>query len=239
MTKPDDLMAAIVDGLTGSPYKRHDRNLIVQSQVRDLECVIAGEPSWGRQAENLDYAKRVRSLAQKLQRTLEGAPVGTRRVLLAFGANSSRPQMPDPVEVAASDTPKRFGKLLLTTLQDLQNGCAVLLDPKNKNKIGDYHTLDRTKHFCAATGYELMIGLEAGQPTNGDPYRFITNSLFEIVAPKEAREWRKRHKERADLRSQCEKVLSHWRDDPAKQRHTEWLRRSFAEMITQKSKSSM
>jgi hypothetical protein len=232
VTKAQELVASIVDNLKASPHGRSDVDRIVAWQVDVLKRVIVAEPSFGWQAENLKYANDVKSLAHKLQRKLEGAPAGTRRTLLAFGAYASLPQMPDPVEIASSDTTERYGGTLLTALHDLQMGCSTILDPKNKNKIGDYHTLDRTKHFCAATGFELMVGLEAGQPTNGDPFRSITNSLYEIVVPDA--------KSDLDLRTQCEKVLSNWRKDPAYlKRHIEALKQAFAGMIAQKSTSSM
>ena len=241
MAKPAGLIASIVDNLKEkSPHKRSDVDFIVRWQVDLLKRIIAAPPSWGWAADNLEHAKRVGTLARELQRVLEGAPDGTHLTLLTFGAYASRPQMPDPEEVAASNVVDRFWNLLKAALQDLQKGCAVILDPKNKNRIGDYHTLDRTKHFCAASGFELMVGLEAGQPTNGDPFRSIANSLFEIVAPKEIEARRRKHKDDVDLRTQCQKVLSNWRKNPANlQRHAEELKRTFAGMIAQKSHSSL
>jgi hypothetical protein len=239
MTSPNDLITSIVHDLRASPHQRSDISSIVHGQVEVLKTILSGQPSFGWAAENLEYAKKVRSLSQKLQRTLDGAPDGTRLTLLAFGAYSSRPEMPHPEEIVASNAVEIYRSVLLTALQDLQKGCATILDPKNKNKIGDYHTLDRTKHFCAATGFELIIGLEAGQPTNGDPFRSITNSLYEIVAPAEVKAWRSNHGE-IDLRTQCEKVLTNWHKDPAYlQQHTKILKLAFAGMIAQKFASSM
>jgi hypothetical protein len=148
--------------------------------------------------------------------------------------------MPVQEEVVASGIGDRYGNVLLMALQDLQNGCAIILDSRYKNKVGDYHTLDKTKLFCAAEAFNLMVGLDAGRPANGNPFQSITNSLFEIVAPAEAKAWRSDHKDPPDLRTQCARVLANWRKDPAYLRsHTEELKLAFAGMIAQKSVLSM
>jgi hypothetical protein len=237
---PNQLVASIVDHLKASPHPQSDVSSVVRQQVETLKTILTRQPSFGWAAENLEYAKKVRSVSQKLQRTLEGAPDGTRLTLFAFGAYASRSEMPHPEEIVAADTVERYANTLLTALHDLQNGCAKILDPSNRNEIGDYHTFDRTKHFCAAIGFELMVGLDAGQPTSGDPFRSITNNLYEIVAPKEAKARRQNHNDVPDLRTHCEKVLSNWRKDPDYLRqHVEIWKLAFAGMMAQKSASSM
>ena len=234
MAKESALIESIVNNLKSGSHSQNDVGLIVRWQIDALRVVIARQPSFGMQAENKNYGSAIEPLVRNVLRKIKGMPEGTRRALLVFSAYSGQ-QLPRP-ENLDFDLIARYERAVLSALEALQKGSATI---KN-NKIGGYHTLDRTKHFCAATGFELIVGLEAGEPTNGDPFRFITNSLFEIVVPEEVREWRRLYKERPDLRSQCEKVLTNWRSDPAhKQLHSEGLRRGFAEMIAQKSASSM
>lgn len=240
MGKPSEHIASIVNDLKASPHKPRDVYTVVCRQVDVLKAVLAGQPSFGKQAENRKYAEDVASLVKKLLQKIEGAPEGTQRTLLAVGAHSYLPAMPRALEIAVSGTVERYKVHLLTALKDLRNGCAIILDPKNKKVFGDYHTVDRTKLFCAATGFELMVGLEAGKLTNGKTFRSITNSLYEIVAPKEAEAWRRDHEGDLDLRAPCQTVLSDWRKDPAYlQEHTEILKLAFAGMIAKKSGSSM
>lgn len=234
MTTREELIASIVDNLKLSPHSRSDIAIIVTWQVDVLQAVIAGEPSFGRQAENNEYGSEIDPLVRRLKRKLAGMPDGTRRALLVFSAYAGQ-QIPRPENLDFALI-ERYERAVMSALDALEAGCAVLTN----NRIGDYHTLDRTKHFCAATGFDLMVGLQAGQPTNGDPFRIITNLLFEIVAPDEVHDWRRRYKKDPDLRSHCEKVLSNWRNDqPYLKGHTDWLRSGFAEMIGQKSASSM
>jgi hypothetical protein len=224
----------IVDSIKSSPYSRSDIDRVVRSQVDVLAAVLSNEPSFGRQAENKNHGSEIEKLAHQLQRKFKAMPEGTLRALSVFSAYAGLP-MP-PAEAVDFAMVERYELLLRSTLEALETGARAI----KESKIGDYHTLDRTKHFCAATGFEILAGLKADEPTNGDPFRFIANSLFEIVAPDEVQDWHRRYKERPDLRSQCEKVLSNWRKEPELLgRHSEHLRRNFAEMIAQKSASSM
>lgn len=229
MSKPAALIKEVVDSLGSSRYSASEIELIVHWQIDQLKVVLENAPSFGEQAVNKQYARDIGKLAAKLQKKIEGAPAGTHLALLVFAAYPpSHLQITGP-ENLDYDAVERWGGMVAEVLRKLQAGCAEIAD----NRIGDYHTLDRSKHFCAAQAFELMIGLEAGEPTHGDPFRFITNSLYEIVAPEEVRQWHKDHNgENPDLRAQCEKVLANWRSDPAGlQRHSEWLRRSFSGMI--------
>jgi hypothetical protein len=233
-SRRDELSAVIVDSIKSCPYSRRDVDRIVRSQVDVLIAVLANEPSFGRQAENKRHGGEIEQIARQLQRKFKGMPEGTLRALSVLSAYSGQPLPPaDKVDFAMVE---RYEVLLLSTLKALEAGAHAM----RENKIGDYHTLDRKKHFCAATGFELLVGLKANRPTNGDPFRLITNSLFEIVAPDEVRDWQRRHKERPDLRAQCEKVLANWLSDPAHlDSHTERLRLEFAGMIGQKSSLSL
>jgi hypothetical protein len=157
-------------------------------------------------------------------------PNGTLGALLAFSAcpGLQRTDQIDP------DVVKRYEAELRSSLLALKEGARFI----RRNKVGNYHTLDKPKHFSAVVAFELMVGLEAEQPTNGDPFRFITNALFEIVAPDEVRRRRKQYKDEPDLRRHCGKVLANWRRDPEYlKRHTEQLKRDFARMIAGKDRS--
>jgi hypothetical protein len=230
----DDLTALIVDSIKSSPYSRADVDVIVRSQVDILVAVLGNEPSFGRQAENKQHGGEIEQLARQLQRKFKAMPEGTLRALSVFSAYSGLPTpRAENIDFAMVE---RFERLLRSALESLEAGAHAI----KESKIGDYHTLDRTKHFCARTAFEILVGLKADEPTNGDPFRLIANSLFEIVAPDEVRDWQRRYKERPDLRSQCEKVISNWRNDPDYlRRHSEHLRHCFAEMIAQKSTLSL
>jgi len=228
VTSREQLTAAVIDCLRMScAHPRDAVATIVHYEINSLESVISDEPSFGRQSENKNYGKEIKGLTQKLLRKIEGAPIGTRRSLSVFSAYSGL-QLPRP-EQLDWELIERYEETLRSSLQALREGASKM----QEHRIGDYHTLDRTKHFCAANAFDLIVGLEAGEPTNGDPFRFISNTLYEIVAPDESRKWRKDHEgEPPDLRSQCEKILGNWRRDPAHvQRHAERLKRSFAGMI--------
>jgi hypothetical protein len=230
VSKPAALIREVVDSLGSSRYSRGEIDFIVRWQIDQLKSVLENAPSFGEQAVNREYAKAIGALAGKLQKKIEGAPEGTHMALLVFTAyppSHLQTTRPEDLDYGAIE---RWGGMVAEVLRKLQAGCAEIAN----NRIGDYHTLDRPKHFCAAQAFDLMIGLEAGEPTNGDPLRFITNSLYEIVAPEEVRQWQRHHKEeeKPDLRAQCEKVLANWRSDPVHlQRHSEQLRQSFAGMI--------
>jgi hypothetical protein len=231
------LIASIVDSIKSSPHCRADIERIVEWQAKDLSSLLAREPSFGRQAENRQYGADVEKLARELQRKIKAMPEGSWR-LISTVSSYAYFDRPIPSNQASTDfgMVDRFETALKSVLEALEVGSRVTKESKG----GDYHTLDRAKHFCACTGFEILIGLEADEPTNGDPYRHVANLLYEIVAPDEARDWRKRKNERPDLRAQCEKVIAQWRSDPALlERHRQFLRLSFAGMIAQKSASSM
>ncbi len=228
------LIELIVDSIKGSPRSWSEVDLIVRRQIEDLKSVLAAPPAWGKQADNKQYGDEIGKLVRTILKKLDGMPEGSLRALSAFSAYA-RETMPR-AENLDLDRIELYERVLRSALEDLALGANAV----KQYKIGDYHTLDRTKHFCAATAYEILIGLEAEEPTSGDPFRFIANSLFQIVAPDEVRAWRRAHKEDPDLRSQCEKVLSNWRSQPDLDRqHRAFLSNAFAGMIAQKTASSM
>jgi hypothetical protein len=237
VSKREELIASIVDSIKSSPHSRSDIESIVGWQADVLATLLTRQPSFGRQAENKQYGVEVEKLARQLQRKIKTMPEGSWRLISTVSSYAyfDRP-LPSNQASTDFDMVHRFENALESVLKALEVGSRVT----KESKAGDYHRLDRTKHFCACTGFEILIGLGADEPTNGDPYRHITNLMYEIVAPDEAQEWRKRFKKDPDLRSQCEKVISEWRSDAGGfEQHRQFLKHSFAGMIAQKSASSM
>lgn len=237
MSKREDLIASIVDSIKSSPHCRSDIESIVGWQADVLATLLTRQPSFGRQAENREHAADIEKLARQLQRKMKTMPEGSWRLISTVSSYAYFDQpIPSKQDQTNFDMVERFETALSSALQALEVGSRLT----RESKAGDYHTLDRTKHFCACTGFEILIGLEADEPTNGDPYRHVTNLMYEIVAPDEAREWRKRFKKDPDLRTQCEKVIAEWRSHPANlEKHRQFLKLSFAGMMTQKTASSM
>ncbi len=205
----DELVATIVDHLKSKTYSPSQVQKAVRYQI-SITQEAAGGTLFGWQAENKDYAKDVSSLAHELQQKLEGSPDGTSRSLFLFALYRQTVPHPDDVDYVAVEL---YRMAFLSKLKELQAGCALI----SAENIGDYHRVDVPKRLCAGAACSLMIGLDAGKPTNGDPFRVITNLLYEIVAPEHVAEWRRRyaqdaefrqrHGETPDLRGQCGEVL--------------------------------
>ena len=200
----EDFVPAIADALQASPFSRSEVEQAARRQIDVLREWLQERPFGGR-ADNKQYAKEVESLARQLQQKLEGAPEGTRRILFTFAFYGRKVPRPENVNHVAVE---KYRKECLARLKRIRTGCAVI----SAEPVGDYHTVDVTKGLCAGAAFSLMIGVDAGRPTNGDPLRVIANLLFEAVAPDRVEEWREHHRgEAPDLRRQCQEVLKHQR----------------------------
>jgi hypothetical protein len=220
--KRDALIDVIVGNLKASPRSRHDVDLIVRAVIDDLNGVLknalAGEPSLGVQAVNKRYGREVEALTRSLLKKLYALPEGTLRALMSLSAYSGQ-SIPKWPENWDWEMIKRYSEVMRSHLVALQAGATTI----RSEKIGYYHNVGYTKRFCAGAAFDLMTGLEAGTPTQGDPLLLIANTLFEIVTGKER-----------DLRGQCEDVLAHWRDNPDRLReNAERLRHDFTRMIAE------
>jgi hypothetical protein len=226
--REDDLTVAIVDSLKSSPRSKHDVDLIVRWQIDVLRKVIKGATAFGERADNKRYGREIEALARELVQKLDVMPSGTHQALVASSTYSGLPTSAWPYpEDADWEAIQRYSEGLRAHLVALQAGAAAI----KAHKVGYYHTIDKTKRFCAGSAFDLMIGLEAGVPTHGDPLRFIANSLFQIITPGD---------EDRDLRGQCDDILARWRKYPDRlQKHTKQLRHDFSQMIAEKSDSSV
>jgi hypothetical protein len=179
-------------------------------------------------------------LAGELLRKLEGAPKGTRDVMFIMASRGQQLTWSPSINSPAAT---HFKKTLLTGLADLQRGCSDIR--RNKNGIGSHHNRDQAKQLCAGCAIDLIVGLEASEPTNSDkssPIRVISGALFEAIVPERSAEWLKKKKRRPDLREQCVEVVAHWRrmSDADRTAHIVrlWSKWEFTGMTARKSASS-
>jgi hypothetical protein len=236
---PGAAIDTIVDQLHSKTYLKTDVKAAVRIELEYvLPIELAKAPLFGKQADNQKFAEDVGGLVRKLLRKLEGAPVGTRNVIyiLASRTEHERWSLGDPNSPAA----KHFKEKLQKVLADLQRGCADIL--RNKGTIGDYHTLDRAKQLCAGCALDLIVGLDAGKPTNStrlSPIRIISRNLYEAIAGGRSAKWLKSSQ---DLREQCVDVIAHWRrlSDADRRAHIDqlWSNWESTGMIARKSGSS-
>jgi hypothetical protein len=205
----DDLIPTILDHLKSEIYSRGECEKSLRYQIGILQ-EQGPEPMFGWQAQNVQYAEEVAALARRLQQKLEGAPGGTTRSLFLFALHHRKPIQPQEVDYIALEL---YQASFISRLKEMQAGCAII----REQKPGDYHTTDTTKRLCAGAAFSLMAGLRVKQRStnNGNgPFRIITNSLYEIIAPSAVAEWRECHREAPDLRQQCQDVLQSWRRRP-------------------------
>jgi hypothetical protein len=222
-TPDEDFVPAIADALSSSPLSRSQVEKAVRYQIGILqEWLQERSPPFGERAKNKEYAKEVADLARQLQQKLEGAPEGTGRSLFLFARYGQKAPRPDDVNYAEVEL---YRAAFLLSLKEMQTGCAII----SANPIGDYHTVDVLKKLCAEAAGCLMIGLDAGQPTNSNEksaLRIIANTLYEAVAPDQAKEWAEHHKgNKPDLRSQCEETIKQLRARPEAERQQ--IRKAF------------
>jgi hypothetical protein len=210
----EKFVPTIADHLQSNRYSRSQVEAVVRRQFDSLLTVIKSSPLFGIKAENREYADAIALLARKLQQKIEGAPEGTDTALFVAALYSRHLQdiRPEDINWHALG---RYRKLFFSGLKAMQQGCAIVANPKNN--MGDYHTPDRTKRHCASSAFELMVGLEAGRPASSgenSPLRIIANTFFEAVSPERVAERIELHRKKPDLRTQCEDVLKHWRARP-------------------------
>jgi hypothetical protein len=213
-TKVEEIIPTILDHLKSETYSRGQCEEALRYQIGILQEFLQEEGSsttaFGWQAQNDEYAKEVATLARRLQQKLEGAPKGTGRSLFMFALYHREPFQPKDVDYVAVEA---YRAAFISRLKEMQAGCAII----REHKPGDYHRVDTIKRLCAEAAFSLMAGLKVKErrTNNGDgPFRIITNSLFEIIAPPAVVEWREHHKEAPDLRQQCQDVLQSWRRRP-------------------------
>jgi len=234
----DDCVKTVADHLCSQLYSRKEVEAVVRLEVRDLLPVqIAQPPIFGRQSENQLYAKEIDVLVGELLRKLEGAPPRTRDVLFILASRTQPLSWSLDVNSPAA---KHFKTTLLTGLTDLRRGCEEVR--RNKNGIGDHHNRNQAKQLCAGCALDLIVGLDAGRPTNSSPQspiRVIAGLLFEAVAPDQLQ----KKKRQPDLLEQCRETVAHWRSmsDVGRGTHIDaiWATWEFKGMIARKSASSM
>jgi hypothetical protein len=209
LERVEEIIPTILDHLKSETYSRGQCEKALRYQIGILQ-EQGPTPAFGWQAQNVDYAKEVASLARRLQQKLEGAPEGTGRSLFLFALYHRKSIQPQDVDYNAVEL---YRTAFISRLKEMQAGSAII----REQRPGDYHTTDTTKHLCAGAAFSLMAGLRVKQrlTNNGNgPFRIITNSLYEIIAPSAVAEWRERHPEVPNLRQQCQDVLQSWRRRP-------------------------
>jgi hypothetical protein len=235
------VVGTIADHLRSQRYSRSQVEAVVRIELEHLlPMQLAEPPLFGRQADNQKYAEEIEALVGELLRKLECAPKGTHDVVFIM---ASRCQQLTWAPSINSPAATHFEKTLLTGLADLQRGCSDIR--RNKNGIGDHHNRDQTKQLCAGCAIDLIVGLEAGKPTNSgesSPIRVISGLLFEVIAPDRSADWLKKKKCKPDLREQCVEVVARWRgmSDADRRAHIDqlWSTWEFTGMIARKFSSS-
>jgi hypothetical protein len=201
---PEEIIPTILDHLESEAYSKCQCEKALRYQIGILQ-EQGPNPAFGWQAQNVEYAGEVASLARQLQQKLEGAPEGTARSLFLFALYHRQPMRPQDVDYEAVEL---YRAAFVSKLKEMQAGCAII----REHKPGDYHTTDTTKRLCAGASFSLMVALKVKQrPTNNGngPFRIITNSLYEIIAQQGEQQ-----REASDLRQQCQDVLHSWRRRP-------------------------
>ncbi len=237
----DEIVDTIALHLRSQKYSRSQVEAVARIELEHfLPMQLAEPPLFGRQADNQKYAEEIEALAHDLLQKLEGAPKGTRDVMFIMASRGQRPSWNPSINSPAAI---HFKETLLTGLAALQRGCNDIR--RNKSGIGDHHNRDRAKQLCAECAIDLIVGLEAGEPTNSDrssPIRVISGVLFEVTAPERSAYWLKKKKRRPDLREQCVEVVARWRgmSDADRTAHIDrlWSNWEFTGMTARKSASS-
>ena len=181
---PGEIVETIVDHLRSSTYSRSEIAAVVRLELEHLlPWQIAGPPIFGKLAENKKHAKEIDKLIGKLLETLEETPKGTANSLfiLASRGEPLKWSLHDPHSPAV----KHFRQTLLAGLAGLRRACSDIMAPGNV--VGDHHNRDRVKQLCAGCALDLIVGLDAGEPTNSSensPLRVIAGVLYGTVGPR-------------------------------------------------------
>ena len=200
-----DYIAAIIDELKSQTFKRNQIELAVR---REIELLTDADDSehihLGRQTENLKYADEISELLRELLKKINSAPEGTQQALYSWGLyrEKFKPPAIDWHEVG------RYKLRFLFYAESMGQACSLI----KRTKFGTHHNVKPMKRHYAQSAFNLIVGLDAGRPTNSSensPLRIIASHLCTVVAPTD---------EGGDLRLQCEEVVSYWRHQP----QSEW-----------------
>jgi hypothetical protein len=201
----EDLIDTIADHLRSRTYTPSVVKAVVRIEIEHLlPMELARPPLFGMQTDNQEYADEIEKLTNDLIKKLKGGPPGTLNALFILASRT------EPLKWSLLDTESpavtHYREKLLKVLADLKRGCQEIL--ANKKGVGDHHNRDRVKQVCAGCALDLIVGLEAGKPTNSStrsPIRVISAALFEAIAPDQPA------KGRPGLREQCVQVIGDWR----------------------------
>jgi hypothetical protein len=222
---------ALIDEHVETIELRLKSKIYSQSEIRaavrcELQYIL---PAWlakpypfGLQPANRRDAADIKDLVKKLVQKLERTPA-----VLILAARM------EPEKWSLRDANSPAVKALKHRLANLQRGCDEVLD--QNNVVGDHPNRDRVKEICAGCAIDLIVGLEAGRPTNS-PVRDIASDLFMAISPDPPAKT-------PDLRRHSEAEIARWpkMSEAAQKAHIDqvWTRWEFTQMITRKSASSV
>jgi hypothetical protein len=218
----EKFVTLIADQVKSKSYSRAQVENVIRLELLQMPSLIARGPMFGRVAENRARAKEIGGLAKKLRRTITTLPPGADRAFFLI-ASRTWPRIDD----GAAQT---FKRNFVDRLDDVLIACAVVLH--EESDVGDYHRWDHEKQLCAGCALDLIVGLDAGPPTNStpdSPIRVISALLFKALLPQRFKQHQSKKGGEPDLRDQCAEVHKVWGQMPAEQRQArvERLRQSW------------
>jgi len=227
-THREEYIDRIADELTKSAIPRSTIKRIVGREITEImPGQLAAKPMYGLEADNRKLAKKVGALALDLLRSISDASAEGCNALFTIASQRHQPKWPN-VDQRIVTTIRTE---LLSHLEDIRAASVIVLD--KQSHVGDHDNRDGDKQICAGAALDLIVGLDAGRPTNsseGSPIRRIASLLFQVTLPDRLKEWRRegrnRWNEEPDLRQQCTEVAETWRKMLAEsqQAHIERLR---------------